>query len=55
MEAALALYAPMHMLYGAADRAEDREGVFQTLETYLSAWRSQYGQKEREEHEVSVE
>ena len=42
MEAALALYAPMHLLYGAADRAEDREGVFQTLETYLSAWRSRY-------------
>ena len=51
-EAALALYAPMHLLYGAADRADDPEDVCQLLTRYLDAWREQYGRKE---HEVSAE
>ena len=51
-EAALALYAPMHLLYGAADRAADPEDVCQLLVRYLDAWREQYGRKE---HAVSAE
>ena len=51
-EAALALYAPMHLLYGAADRADDPEDVCQLLTRYLDAWRERYGRKE---HEVSAE
>ena len=51
-EAALALYAPMHLLYGAADRADDPERVCQLLSRYLDAWRERYGRKE---HELSAE
>ena len=51
-EAALALYAPMHLLYGAADRADDPERVCQLLTRYLDAWRERYGRKE---HEISAE
>lgn len=51
-EAALALYAPMHLLYGAADRADDPERVCQLLSRYLDAWRERYGKKE---HELSAE
>ena len=51
-EAALALYAPMHLLYGAADRADDPERVCQLLARYLDAWRKRYGRKE---HELSAE
>ena len=55
-EAALALYAPMHLLYGAADRADDPEDVCQLLARYLDAWREQYRTGTGREHnEVSAE
>ena len=41
-EAALALYAPMHLLFGAADRADDAEAVCRMLTRYLEAWRRHY-------------
>ncbi len=61
-EAALALYAPMHLLLGAADRADEPEEVCRMLVRYLEAWRRQYsagvtpdGQTGREHDEVSAE
>lgn len=41
-EAALALYAPMHLLYGAADSADNPEEVCRMLTHYLEAWCKQY-------------
>ncbi len=61
-EAALALYAPMYLLYGMADRTDDRESALGMLESYLETWREKYGtdagpveETGREEYEVSAE
>ena len=61
-EAALALYAPMHLLFGAADRADDPEEVCRMLARCLETWRRQYDagvmpvvRTGREHNEVSAE
>ena len=35
---ALALYGPMHLLYGVYDRAADKPAVFALLQTHLAQW-----------------
>ena len=41
-EAALALYGPMHLLYGVYDGAEEKEEVYALLEAHLAAWRKSW-------------
>lgn len=44
-EAALALYAPMHLLYSVYDHAEDKSVAENMLETHLAAWLSAWNQR----------
>lgn len=44
-EAALALYAPMHLLYSVYDHVEDKSVAENMFETHLAAWFSSWNQK----------
>ena len=48
-EMALALYAPMHLLYGVYDHADDKSAVLAMLDAHLARWRELWNNDRRDE------